>query len=76
MKLVLVKWIDAAHESGWVQGDGVNQSDDLTICATVGWLLYKSKGQIKVCQTLTEGSHAQTLTIPRGMITSIKVIKL
>ena len=73
--LVVVEWSDAAHEFGWIEGDGKQESDELTIVTSVGFLLHKSKGQVKICQTVAPGSHAQTLSIPRGMVKSITRIK-
>jgi hypothetical protein len=72
--LVLIVWIDAAHEFGWVD-EPTATDKKLSYCYTIGWLMPSVKGQVKVCQTYSDDERAQTLTIPAGMITSIRKIK-
>ena len=73
--IVLVEWVDAAHEFGWMEGNQLIDEEPELTCFTVGWLLRKTKLHIKICQTYSSDNHAQTIVIPKGMIRSIKVLK-
>lgn len=73
--LVLIEWVDAAHEFGWMEGNDVDHSEPELTCFTVGWLLKKSKLHIKVCQTYSSDNHAQTIVIPKGMIRNLTELK-
>jgi len=68
--IFLIEWLDAEHEFGWQEGNDIEQNDELLNCFTVGWILKETKTQVKVCQTFSAENHAQTLTIPKGMIVS------
>lgn len=74
-QLVLIKWDDAAHEFGWMDGNDIDKSEPDLACYTVGWLLRKTKLHVKVCQTYSSDNYAQTIVIPAAMIRSITVLK-
>lgn len=69
-KVVCVVWLDAKHEYGWQQGNALVDVD-VPVCFSVGFLLEKNRVGVKVAQTWNELNHAQTITIPRGMIVKI-----
>lgn len=73
--IVLVEWLDAEHEFGWMDGNEIEEQEPVLNCFTVGWLLKKTKTHIRVCQTFSHNNHAQTLVIPKGMIVSITVLQ-
>lgn len=73
--IVLIEWVDAAHEFGWMEGNDLDDAEPELVCLTTGWLLTKTKLHVKVCQTYSADNHAQTIVIPRGMVRSITVMK-
>lgn len=73
--LVLIEWLDAEHEFGWQEGNELDEKEPVLTCFTVGWLLKKTKLHVKVCQTFSYNNHAQTLTIPKGMIVNTTVLQ-
>ncbi len=72
--MVLVKWIDAAHEFGWIDGDG-SEGNELTHVYSLGFLLYQDKKLLKLALSVAPDQHAQTLTIPANMVQSVHRIK-
>lgn len=73
--IVLIEWVDAAHEFGWMDGNDLDDAEPDLVCFTVGWILKKTKLHVKVCQTYSSDNHAQTIVIPAGMIRSITTLK-
>lgn len=73
--LVLIEWLDAEHEFGWMESNEIDDKEEVLNCWTVGWLLKETKTQVKVCQTFSLDNHAQTLTIPKGMIIHTTVLQ-
>lgn len=73
--IVLVEWLDAEHEFGWMDGNEIEEQEPVLNCFTIGWLLKKTKTHIRVCQTFSHNNHAQTLVIPKGMIIEMTVLQ-
>lgn len=73
--VVLIEWLDAEHEFGWQEGNEIDENEPVLTCFTVGWLLKQTKLHVKVCQTFSHDNHAQTLTIPKGMIVNMTVLQ-
>lgn len=73
--IVLIEWLDAEHEFGWQEGNELEEDEPVLTCFTVGWLLKSTKLHVKVCQTFSHNNHAQTLTIPKGMIVSMTTLQ-
>lgn len=73
-ELVVVTWIDASHEFGWMDGNDDVDADP-PVCLSTGWLLKQTKTAVKLCQTIAADNHAQTLTIPKGMIKGIQSLR-
>ena len=73
--IVLVEWLDAEHEFGWMDGNDITESEPVLNCFTTGWLLKKTKTHIRVCQTFSHNNHAQTLVIPKAMIVAMTVLQ-
>lgn len=69
-KAVIVEWKDAKHGYGW-QGGNLLVTVDLPSVFSIGWLLEKNRDGVVLAQTWHEQNHAQTITIPRGMIVQI-----
>lgn len=74
-EIVLIEWLDAEHEFGWQEGNDLDDEESVLTCFTVGWIMKKTKHQVKVCQTFSSDNHAQTLVIPKGMIVSTTVLQ-
>lgn len=69
-RLVIVTWQDAACDNSWRTGDTVI---DPSICWTAGWLYHESPECIMIVGTIADGGDFnQSMTIPAGMITSMK----
>lgn len=73
--IVLIEWLDAEHEFGWQDSNDMDDKEEVLNCFTVGWLIKETKTQVKVCQTFSLDNHAQTLTIPKGMIIHTTVLQ-
>lgn len=73
--LVLIEWVDAEHEFGWQESNDIETKEKVLTCFSVGWLLLNGKTQVKICQTFSAENHAQTLTIPKGMIVKTTVLQ-
>lgn len=71
-RLVIVEWIDATANSSW--------QDSGTVISpikawTSGFLIHEEDGFVMVSGTVSEdGGFNQTMTIPRGMVASIRDI--
>jgi hypothetical protein len=74
LKLVLVKWVDAAaDDGGWVP----NAEAELAPVATwtVGWVVREDDEHIVVCNTINGLDHVSgRIVIPTHMVKDIKVI--
>lgn len=69
-KLVLVEWTDAGCDATWQVKDSILTP---TIVHTVGFLYHEEDTFLMITGTITEtGDFNQTMTIPRGMVVSIK----
>lgn len=73
--IVLIEWLDAEHEFGWQEGNEVEDGEPVLTCFTIGWLMKQTKLHVKVCQTFSHDNHAQTLTIPKGMIVHMTTLQ-
>ena len=76
IQMVLVEWLDSNVTHGWRVEDTVN-IDDVAHCRTVGIL--KAEDETKVTLALGDsdcGSVMETITIPKGCITSIKKLRV
>jgi hypothetical protein len=73
--IVLIEWLDAEHEFGWMDGNDISKSEPVLNCFSVGWLLAKTKHHVRLCQTFSDNNHAQTVVIPVGMIVSITTLQ-
>ena len=72
--LVLTEWIDASMgvEPHWIDGAAPSKPKARDhICRSVGWLTHLDDDFAQLCQTLTDGQHANVVNIPRGMVRSI-----
>ena len=75
VKLILIEWQDSNVTHGWRPFDA--SGDDVAHCRTVGIL--KGEDETKITVALGDsdcGSVFETITIPRGSITSIKELRI
>jgi hypothetical protein len=69
-RLVIVSWDDANCLGVWADPSQIVEPSK---CQTVGWLLRDEEGYVQIVATMAEdGQYNQSMTIPRGMVTSIK----
>lgn len=69
-RLVLVEWTDAGCDASWQTKDSILTPATVH---TAGWLYHEEEAFIMVTGTITEsGDFNQTMSIPRGMVVSIK----
>lgn len=73
-KAVLVVWDDAVNQLGWVDGEKMETLDGTV--ETVGWLMENTGTHLLIAQSLTDGSHGQTLQLPIGMVKSIATLEV
>jgi hypothetical protein len=67
---VIVEWLDANCDSSWQPPDHIIEPAK---CFTCGWVQHENKIFIQIAGTVAEdGNYNQSMTIPRGMVVSIK----
>lgn len=74
-----VEWIDASFsaEPHWTAGTQPKRPTTREhVCVSVGWLTHLDEHFVQLTQTLTDGSHAHTANIPRGMVRRISVLEI
>lgn len=71
--LVIVNWIDAATDNGWTDTD---EAHDFTppACVTVGFLVADKPDHIVLAQSHGGDEMGNRWTIPRGMVTAMRVL--
>lgn len=73
LPIVKVVWEDACHDTlGWGDSPEKAKEFQVPLVVSVGFLLAETKQGVKICQSLTDDSIAQSLVIPRKMIQSIE----
>ena len=67
VKLVLVKWEDAAHQADESEPIGT------LLAWTVGFLMYQNEKETAVCRDVFEdGSKQEIIAIPAGMVRHVR----
>ena len=71
VKLVLVKWEDAAHQADESETIGT------LLAWTVGFFMYRNEKEIAVCRDVFEdGDKQEILAIPAGMVKSVRTLAI
>lgn len=74
MEKVCVEWVDSSVVQGWELWACAER--DVAHCSSVGWLLEDNKERVTIAQSQsTTGTIMNTLTIPRGAVTSMKILR-
>lgn len=72
--LVEVEWVDSCSQGRWGSLD--NYDTNPTKCRSSGYLRHKDKKSIQLIQTHNEDkSILDSITIPRGCVTKIRLFK-
>jgi len=72
-KLVAILWIDAETSHGW---EHVAEDSDVDALATsVGFLYKETTNYYKLASTYSNGFTNNRISIPKGMVKEIKIIK-
>lgn len=76
MKIVHVKWVDAAHISGWRSVRVMKEfiEEDLNPVDSVGMLIHEDDKKVVLIQTNGSNEVMGLFEIPKGCIKSIKKI--
>ncbi len=76
MKVVLVKWVDAASQGGWANPAKVDRfiKGDLDLIKSVGILIHNTKKKVVLIQTHGTNEVLGLFEIPKGCVKSIKTI--
>lgn len=72
MPIVVVKWMDAHADGGWIDPDSLNP--DPYEVTSVGVELTSKKGHVTIAQSLGYEIYDHVLHIPCGMITEMYVL--
>lgn len=73
LKLVRIKWLDAASSPGWTYG-GKDEAG-LEGIDSVGWLVHKDSKQVQISLSISDsGRFWDVQAIPTHSIVSIKTI--
>lgn len=76
-KLIYVKWIDSTTTRGWRDPSDIGEPAKIE---SVGWLVKETKTAVSISAHLgvdpTSHDHCDVMTIPKGAITSCRVVKL
>lgn len=77
--IVYVRWKDAESNGGpgWQDKEDLYRwaKEPLRECLTVGFLIYRDKNMIVICETLADSQTGQGTKIPIKWITSIQVME-
>jgi hypothetical protein len=75
LPIVVVTWVDAHTSHGW---EGVDEADaEGSTCYTVGFLIRSSRDAITVASSSDRnGNYNSRITIPRGMVRTIKRMRI
>lgn len=75
LSLVIIEWLDSTHDSKWSKeagGFGVEYME----CSAVGWKLKSTHKHIVITSLRSnDGMCANREMIPRGCITSIRIVE-
>ena len=75
LPLVVVEWLDSTHDSKWAK-ECTDLGTECMKCMTVGWKLKTTQKHIVLTALRSyDGFCANREMIPRGCITSIRVIE-
>lgn len=70
LRLVIVEWLDANCIGEWTSP---NNWVEPAKCKTIGWVHKDDETYVQIVATLAEdGDYNQSMTIPKGMVTSMK----
>ena len=70
--LVEVVWVDSAFSQGWHSHTTYTPP---TECRTVGYLTHKTKECVNISMNVHEEQRAETMTIPRACVKSIRKVR-
>lgn len=69
-RIVLVEWKDAVALAQWSAASCLQEPIH---AHTVGWLLHDDDSYVQIAATIAvDGEYNQSMTIPRGMVISMK----
>lgn len=73
--VVIVTWIDAATDNGWTDTD---EAHDFVPpeCMTIGYLVADKPDHLVLAQTHGGNEMGNRWTIPRGMVTKVRVLEV
>lgn len=70
---MLVEWEDAAQDGGW-RSRKVARKTKAEPTQSVGFIVKDGKHYLVIAQSMNEEDVGDTLTIPKGWITSVKTL--
>ncbi len=71
---VKVEWCDATADGGWKTFDSMRKEDPVEV-TSIGYMIRNDKHRVQVVQSVcSNGKVAESLTIPKGWIKSVKVV--
>lgn len=75
--IVEVTWRDSHAKHGWGPMSDITSDRDVGPCRTAGYLVTTTKRMVTIAQSMSlpTGHAADTITIPREAVTSIRVLK-
>lgn len=76
-KIVDVTWVDSISQSGWQNPERKSEPLEPCITRTVGFLVHDEPDYITVSSHWNNlGHYADPMSIPRGAITTLKIVKV
>ena len=72
MPIVVVRWMDAHSDGGWIDSDGLNP--DPYEVTSVGIELAAKTGHVTIAQSLGSDIYDHVLHIPCGMVSEMYII--
>lgn len=76
MKIVLIEWRDASsHSVRWTDKKDFEDAY-ADHCVSIGVLLRETDEEITVCLSLSESCYSQAITIPKGCMKRIRVLRI
>ena len=80
MPIVEVEWVDSNAEGGWSsveKYEATMEEDPSLLCKSSGYLLHKGKRTLMIVQSQSKksGNIADSITIPRSAIRSLRIVE-
>jgi|TARA_R110000824_G_scaffold144235_1_gene312083 hypothetical protein len=68
IKIILVVWMDAVAETGWIKLEDAKRECQLSECVTIGYLIDRNKDRLLIACTKSENEYNAMINIPTAWV--------